>query len=92
MKHLRALNKYFWKYRVRLTAGIFFIIISNYFSILAPQITAYVVDKVQQLLPGAVQRPIGPQSDPWVNLFIEWTTTLSWSFSGIVALSSVTIL
>jgi ATP-binding cassette subfamily B multidrug efflux pump len=92
MKHLKALNKYFWKYRVRLLAGVFFIIISNYFSILAPQITAYVVDKVQQLLPGAVQRPIASQSDPLVNLFIEWTKTLSWSFSGIVALSSVTIL
>ena len=35
MKHLSALNKYFWKYRWRLTLGILFIVLSNYFRILA---------------------------------------------------------
>ncbi|MES2647109.1 MAG: ABC transporter ATP-binding protein [Bacteroidota bacterium] len=92
MKHLKALNKYFWKYRVRLVAGISFIIISNYFAILAPQITAYVVDRVQQLLPGSTVKHIAKQTDPLVNMFIAWTETLNWSFSGIVALSSITIL
>ncbi|CAN5620454.1 ABC transporter ATP-binding protein [soil metagenome] len=92
MKHLKALNKYFWKYRVRFLAGILFIIISNYFAILAPQITAYVVDRVQQLLPGSHVKHIAKQTDPLVNLFISWTETLNWSFSGIVALSSITIL
>jgi ATP-binding cassette subfamily B protein len=92
MKHLRAVNKYFWKYRYRLMAGVFFVIISNYFAILAPQVTAYVVDRVQQLLPGAVQRPVAPQTDPLVNLFIGWLDGLSWSFSGVVALCGVSIL
>lgn len=92
MKHLRAVNKYFWKYRYRLMAGVFFVIISNYFAILAPQITAYVVDRVQQLLPGAVQRPVARQTDPLVNLFIGWLDGLSWSFSGVVALCGVSIL
>jgi ATP-binding cassette subfamily B multidrug efflux pump len=48
MKQLRALNKYFWKYRVRLGIGALFIIISNYFAVLAPQITSYIIDHVQK--------------------------------------------
>ena len=36
MKHLKALKKYFWKYRVRLGIGSLFIIISNYFGVLSP--------------------------------------------------------
>ncbi len=47
MKHLKALNKYFWKYRWRLLLGILFIVLSNYFRILAPQLTGYVIDNVQ---------------------------------------------
>ena len=92
MKHLKALNKYFWKYRYRLVAGILFIIVSNYFAILAPQITAYVVDKVQMLLPGAVQKPLARQTDPLVNLFVDWVEGLNWQFTGIVALCGITIL
>jgi len=30
LKHLRAVNKYFWKYRWRLLLGLLFIILSNY--------------------------------------------------------------
>lgn len=92
MKHLKALNKYFWKYRVRFLAGIFFIIISNYFAILAPQITSYVVDRVQQLLPGGQVKHIAKQTDPLVNIFIAWIEKLNWSFSGIVAMAGITIL
>jgi ATP-binding cassette subfamily B multidrug efflux pump len=92
MKHLKALNKFFWKYRVRFFAGICFIIISNYFAILAPQITAYVVDRVQQLLPGGHIKHIAKQTDPLVNIFIAWLETLNYSFSGIVALAGITIL
>ena len=50
MKHLRALNKYFWKYRWRFLLGIIFIVLSNYFRILAPQLTGFVVDEVQLTL------------------------------------------
>ena len=92
MKHLKSLNKFFWKYRARLSAGMLFIIISNYFAILAPQITAYVVDKVQQLLPGATVRPPSRQTDPLVNYFIAWAESLNWSFNGLVALCGGTIL
>ncbi len=46
MKHLAALNPFFWKYRSRLLLGILFIILTNYFRILAPQLTGYVVNTV----------------------------------------------
>lgn len=48
MKHLRSLNKYFWKYRWRFLLGIVFIVLSNYFAILAPQLTGFVIDNVQE--------------------------------------------
>lgn len=46
MKHLSALNPFFWKYRYRFLLGILFIILTNYFRILAPQLTGYVVNSV----------------------------------------------
>lgn len=46
MSHLSALKKYFWRYRVRFFLGICFIVVSNYFGVLAPQVTGYVIDRV----------------------------------------------
>jgi ATP-binding cassette, subfamily B, multidrug efflux pump len=46
MKHLAVLNQFFWKYRFRFLLGIAFIILSNYFRILAPQLTGYIVNTV----------------------------------------------
>ena len=41
---MSSINHFFWKYRVRLLLGIIFIVLSNYFKILTPQLTAYVVN------------------------------------------------
>lgn len=46
MKQLKSLNKYLWKYRKLFFLGILFVILTNYFRILAPQITGYVVNTV----------------------------------------------
>jgi ATP-binding cassette, subfamily B, multidrug efflux pump len=46
MKHLRSLRKYFWKYRWLFILGLLFVVLTNYFRILAPQITGYVVNSV----------------------------------------------
>lgn len=46
MKHLTALNRFFWEYRWRLLLGILFVILTNYFRILSPQLTGYVVNIV----------------------------------------------
>lgn len=50
MKYLKAVNKYFWKYKSRLLLGLIFVILSNYFRILAPQVTGYVVNTVEREL------------------------------------------
>ena len=49
MKQLKALNKYFWKYRIRLGIGALFIIVSNYFAVLVPQVTRFIIDHVHFL-------------------------------------------
>ncbi len=54
MKYLRAVNKYFWKYKWRLLLGLLFVILSNYFRILAPQVTGYVVNTVERELSAQV--------------------------------------
>ena len=48
MKHLSTLNKYFWKYRWHFMLGFVFVVLTNYFRILAPQLTGYVVNTVVQ--------------------------------------------
>ena len=48
MKYLASLNHFFWKYRLRLLLGIAFIVLSNYFRILSPQLTGYVVNTIVQ--------------------------------------------
>ena len=47
MKHLSSLNKYFWRYKWHFLLGIIFIVLSNYFRILAPQVTKYVLNTVE---------------------------------------------
>jgi ATP-binding cassette subfamily B protein len=50
LRYLRAVNKYFWKYKWRLLLGLIFVFLSNYFRILAPQVTGYVVNTVEKEL------------------------------------------
>ncbi len=54
MKHLRVLRKYFWKYRVRLGAGVLFVMLSNYFSVLSPQLMKFIINYVDQTIHGTM--------------------------------------
>ncbi len=90
MKHLSALNKYFWKYRQRFLLGIFFVIASNYFAVLAPEVTGYIIGKVQALLPGAKPVTAKPTHDILVDYFIKWVN--NFSYQKLVIISSVIIL
>lgn len=92
LKHLGALNKYFWKYRYRFFIGIFFVIASNYFAVLAPQVTGFVVNEVQQHLPGAKPPVTKPAHDGLVNAFVHWIQSMHISFGWLIALCSITIL
>lgn len=92
MKHLSSLNSYFWKYRKRFFIGILFVVFSNYFAVLAPQVTGFVVNLVQQRLPGAVQVASKPAHDLLVRWFIDWVQSANFNFTWIVAICSLTIL
>ena len=92
MKHLKALNKYFWKYRLRLAVGTFFIIISNYFNVLQPQITGFIIDFVQRSLPGYVPKQRVPSYDISVIKFIDFIRSLKITSIQVVVISGITIL
>lgn len=90
MKHLSAVNKYFWKYRYRFLIGIIFVIASNYFAVLAPEVTGYIVNVVQVHLPGAKPVHLNGSYNWLVTYFIEWVEKMD--FKTLVLVCSVTIL
>jgi len=101
MKHLRALNKYFWKYRVRLGIGALFIIISNYFAVLAPQVTSFIIDHVQKSIDDTrgvittVTEKQGREYDVLVIGFIDWIKKNFYQdsdLSKVVIICGITIL
>ena len=94
MNHLKALNKYFWKYRVRLGIGILFVFISNYFIVLSPQVTGFVIDYVQKNSgsPGYKLRQVPPNYDSLVEKFIERVESADISVINVVALCGISIL
>lgn len=47
MKELAALNSYFFRYKWRLIAGITFVVLSNFFGVLSPQVIRYTFDLVK---------------------------------------------
>lgn len=94
MKHLKAINKYFWKYRYRLGAGILFVFLSNYFNVLVPQITGFVIDFVQQSLPvaGYTPKTVKPNYDTLVDQFTVWLASTNYGWEKMVAICGIIIL
>ena len=101
MKQLKALNKYFWKYRVRLGIGALFIIVSNYFAVLVPQVTRFIIDHVQKSIDVTqnITRPVATNHDReydfFVLKFIKWVErdfSQRSDLSKIVILCGITIL
>ena len=89
LKHLRSLNPFFYKYRYRLLLGILFIVLSNYFAILAPQVTGYVFDVVQRSFGIATDGRPG-NYDILVNNFISYAE--QFKTTSLIALCGITIL
>jgi ATP-binding cassette subfamily B protein len=50
MKSLAQLNSYFFRYKWHFLLGMAFVILSNYFRLLSPQFTGYIVNSVIQLI------------------------------------------
>ncbi len=92
MKHLRVLNKYFWKYRNRLALGIVFIIASNYFAVLAPQITGYVFDLLKNYLNPTEVVSTHKDYDWLVQVIIANIGSNFSNYTTVIALCGTTIL
>jgi ATP-binding cassette subfamily B multidrug efflux pump len=91
LKHLKALNKYFWKYRNRLGAGIIFVFLSNYFNVLFPQVTGFIIDFVQRQLPGYKPPTKIPDYDITVRKFGSLMENVK-GVTTVVAICGIVIL
>lgn len=78
---------------MRLSLGIVFIVLSNYFAILAPQITGYIFDLLQQHLGtrASVKTEIH-NYDPAVSYFIEGLDKYNLTFNQSVAVFGIATL
>ena len=93
MRHLASLNKYFWKYKWLLLLGIVFIVLSNYFRILSPQVTKYVLNTVEQSLKKEEVHTAKAKYDPLVQqLFIKNLEGSSSSFKSKILVCGVALL
>ena len=73
MTQLRTLHKYFIRYKYSFILGIAFVILTNYFRILAPQLTGYVVNTVVTQIKG--NTPLALQHrgyDYFITKIIIW--------------------
>lgn len=82
MKSLTYLNRYFLKYRLRFLLGILFVLISNVFGVLPPQIIRYSIDIIAQRI---VTFQLFEQSSFKNALLIE-TSGYLLLFAGLVLL------
>jgi len=74
--------------------GIVFIITSNYFGVLSPQVTGFIIDFVQRKLnlPGYQTKTIEPRYDWLVQRFTSYMENAEFSVSNVVAICGITIL
>jgi ATP-binding cassette subfamily B protein len=95
MKSLKPLNKYFWKYKWHFLSGILFIVLSNYFRILAPQVTKYVLNTVELALnkdQSTATSPVAAHYDVIVSFFINKLENAGDSFKTKILYSGIILL
>jgi len=96
MKQLSTLNRYFFKYKWHLLLGLVFVVLTNYFRILSPQITGYVVNTVVHTVKAAnemdaeamLQKDISNYDVivKWVIMQFEASTANKILFAGLTLL------
>jgi len=74
--------------------GVLFVFLSNYFNVLSPQVTGFVIDFVQRSLhlPGYKEPKRPPDYDVFVDKFIATVGGHDYSIGKVVAICGVTIL
>ena len=98
MRHLSTINKYFIKYKWRFLLGILFVFLTNYFRILAPQLTGHIINTVVNAINGkanlATSKDIG-NYDLLVRIIIKQFSSASFSqqilFTGFVLIAIAVI-
>lgn len=95
MKQLLTLRKYFWQNKTRLFLGILFTTLSNYFGVLSPQVTKYVINKIADYL-NAAQGIIIPLPKPdnyegLLSLLIHYFNSIV-SYKHIVIYCGITLI
>ena len=98
MRHLSTINKYFIKYKWRFLLGILFVFLTNYFRILAPQLTGHIINTVVNAINGkanlATSKDIG-NYDLLVRIIIKQFSSASFSqqilFTGLVLIAIAVI-
>ena len=95
MSPLLSINKYFWKYKWLFFLGIVFTVLSNYFRILAPQVTKYVLNTVEIALNEKTMTPTGHATthyDPLVSKVVDKLNQKNVSFKTRIFYSGITLL
>lgn len=69
MQQLITLNKYFLRYKKHFFLGILFVVLTNYFRILAPQITGYVINTVVGSLGNSAKATHGIEN---YDVLVQW--------------------
>ena len=94
MKELATLLPFGWKYRYRLAGGLAFVFVSNYFNVLSPQITGFVIDYVQRSLqlPGYHADKGTAAYDRLVLFFTQNIESWAPGLATVVAICGLTIL
>jgi ATP-binding cassette subfamily B protein len=94
MKHLKSLNKYFWKYKWLFFLGIIFTVLSNYFRILAPQVTKYVLNTVEVSLThkANVVTKVTSHYDALVRVFLNQFQSNDASYESKILYSGIILL
>lgn len=70
-RHLKALNKYFVKYKWRMILGVIFIAVSNLMAIIPAQVISYLLDFVNRNINQAGPRHI-PRQNWFLHVFFDW--------------------
>src|SRR3569623_526469 len=93
MKSLKSLNKYFWKYKWLFFLGMIFTVLSNYFRILAPQVTKYVFNTVEtNLSHKTVVSKAVTHYDPLVRFFLNMLQTDDASYKTKILYSGIVLM
>jgi ATP-binding cassette, subfamily B, multidrug efflux pump len=94
LKHLLHLKKYFWQNKYRFFLGIIFTILSNYFGVLSPQVTKYVINRVAAHLNVASQPSVAEKKGVYEPVVQKLVTILNTNndFANVVILCGIVLI